>query len=91
MKTATTKKTVRADGRSPLVRSRRQMYQEYSHLMKVKASAFDDRAAARKARKLDEVQLLTEAIYHTSKAMAFLNTVARHRFGCDLEDLEVYK
>lgn len=87
----TPKKIIKADGRNPVIRARRVIYQQYAHLQKVRLGLFNERHAARKARKLDEVQMLTEAIFHLARAQAYLNTVSRHRFACDLEDLEVYK
>lgn len=79
-------------GRRPaILTDRRKLYQMYAHLEKVKEALFDDRARARKLKKYDEVQLLTEAIFHVSQSVAHLNMISRHRFHCSVSDLEVYK
>lgn len=90
METKTAYKT-RKPRRPAILTDRRKLYQVYAHLDKVKGALMDDRTRAKKARKLDEVQLLTEAIFHVAQSVANLNMISRHRFHCSVADLEVYK
>ncbi len=71
--------------------TRRRLIQVYHRLDKTVTDLIDERKAERKAKRLDNVQNLTEAIFHTKLAITYLRQIARSDFDKSLEELEGYR
>lgn len=70
---------------------RRTAHQTYGHLMAAIDRMFDFKMEAKSKKKLDDVQFAGDAIFNMKQAVAYLNMICRHEFGCDAEDLSAYK
>lgn len=70
---------------------RRDLVQDFHRLVKTCASLVEARKDARAWKRLDDVQNLTEAIYHIKLAITYLRQIARSAFDKSLEELEGYK
>lgn len=77
--------------RSPALAERRRLYQVYARLEKARGDLVEERRMARRLRRLDEVQFLTESIYHLARSIAHLQLVSKRRYNTDLEALASYK
>jgi hypothetical protein len=71
--------------------ARRSLAQTFARLTKSGSELFELRREARKAKRLDEVQDLTESIFHIKMAVTHLRHIARREFDKSLEELEGYK
>lgn len=72
--------------------SRRTVYQMSQHIQGALDRAWALRDGASDHDHLDDVSNMTEAIFHLSRAMAYLNLLSRRRYNATrAEDLQVYK
>lgn len=86
-----TNEPIQRTRRSPVLDERRKLYRLYTYLSKARDELHAQKDQARKARRLDELQFLREAIFHNARSIAHLQMVSHRRYNVDLEDLEVYK